>query len=954
MQQLARLFSIATLLVGFCANAVAVAETEREALDKRFTDVVGPFLKANCLDCHGERKQEAKLDLRRYPSVAAVVKDHRVWETILERLEAEEMPPAKAPRQPRPDERRAVIEWIRELRVDEARRNAGDPGPVPARRLSNAEFDYTIRDLTGVDIRPAREFPVDPANEAGFDNSGESLVMSPALLKKYLAAARLIADHVVLKPAGFVFAPHPVVTDTDRDKYCVRRIIDFYQRHTVEYADYFLAAWRFHHRDALGKPQARLEDIASESQLSPKYLATLWSAMNDPQPEQGPLGEVRAQWRKICADLIREEDARRECAALGEKILKLRKELAPRVDRLHAKGISDGSQSFVLWRNRRLAALHQKYTGGAGGDERSALEVFCRVFPDAFVVTDRGLYSDPKGAGQGRPLTAGFHLMQGFFRDDAPLCEMVLNEKDRHEIDALWTELNFITLVPARQYKDYIFFERAEPPRFMFESNFDFARSEDKDATSRARIEQLREAYLTKARKITGITDDALEAIETHFRTIAAEIRQVEDLRRSAEASHLEALAKFAARAWRRPLAPSEQDELFSFYRALRKNDELSHEDAIRDSLASVLLSPKFCYRLDLAVAGSAPRPLSDFELASRLSYFLWSSMPDAELLSHAAAGDLHLPAVLVSQTRRMLQDDRARALAVEFAGNWLEFRRFEEHNAVDRERFPGFTNELRQAMLEEPIRFFTDLLRRNGSILDFLYADHTFVNPILAKHYGIAIPEVPPGEWIRVDGVTGRGRGGLLPMAVFLTRNSPGLRTSPVKRGYWVVRRLLGETIPPPPPEVPELPKDESKLGELTLPQVLARHRDNKACAGCHQRFDALGLTFEGYGPVGELRELDLGGRPVQTRAVFPDGSEGAGVAGLKHYLAEKRQADFIDNLCRKLLAYGLGRTLLLSDQAALENMRTRLTADDYRFAGLVESIVTSPQFLNKRGRDE
>ena len=144
------------------------------------------------------------------------------------------------------------------MREREARRNAGDPGPVLARRLSNAEFDYTIRDLTGVDIRPTREFPVDPANEAGFDNSGESLTMSPALVKKYLAAARLVADHLVLKPDGFVFAPHPAVTDTDRDKYCVRRIIDFYRRHEVDYADYFLAAWRFQHRAALGKPRAAL------------------------------------------------------------------------------------------------------------------------------------------------------------------------------------------------------------------------------------------------------------------------------------------------------------------------------------------------------------------------------------------------------------------------------------------------------------------------------------------------------------------------------------------------------------------------------------------------------------------------------------------------------------------------------------------------------------------------
>src|SRR5262249_53436169 len=154
--------------------------------------------------------------------------------------------------------RQRVIDWIQAMRKHEAQRNAGDPGQVLARRLSNAEYDYTIRDLTGVDIRPAKEFPVDPANEAGFDNSAESLAMSPTLLNKYLEAARLVAEHVVLKPEGFVFAPHPVVTETDRDKFCVKRIIDFYQRQTTNYTDYFMAAWRFKHRTALGKPRATL------------------------------------------------------------------------------------------------------------------------------------------------------------------------------------------------------------------------------------------------------------------------------------------------------------------------------------------------------------------------------------------------------------------------------------------------------------------------------------------------------------------------------------------------------------------------------------------------------------------------------------------------------------------------------------------------------------------------
>jgi hypothetical protein len=329
--------------------------------------------------------------------------------------------------------------------------------------------------------------------------------------------------------------------------------------------------------------------------------------------------------------------------------------------------------------------------------------------------------------------------------------------------------------------------------------------------------------------------------------------------------------------------------------------------------------------------------------------------MPDPELLDHAAKGDLHDPAVLVGQVRRMLRVDRLRGLATEFAGNWLGFRRFEEHNGVDRARFASFTNELRQAMYEEPIRFFVDLAGRNRSVLNVLDADYTFVNPVLAKHYGIPLgPELKPSEWVRVDGVHGYGRGGLPAMAIFLTANSPGLRTSPVKRGYWVVRRLLGEFIPPPPPEVPELPRDEAKLGTLTLPQLLARHRDNPSCAGCHRRFDSIGLAFEGFGPIGERRDRDLGGHPVVANATFPDGSQREGLNGLHRYLTDQRQDEFVENFCRKLLAYALGRGLLLSDEETVKNLRQGLKAKDYRFGSLVESIVTSPQFLNKRGRDD
>ncbi|HSQ57956.1 MAG TPA: DUF1587 domain-containing protein, partial [Gemmata sp.] len=253
--------ALANAFFHFQGSTPPAATPTRDELEDTFTRTVQPFLHSYCLGCHGPKKQSASLDLSTHITPQAVIKNAKQWELVLEKLHAKEMPPATAKKQPTEDERTAVIKWLRDYRAREAERHAGDPGIVLARRLSNAEFDNTIRDLTGVNIRPTREFPVDPANQAGFDNSGESLAMSPALLKKYLAAARHVADHVVLKPEGLAFAPHPVVTDTDRDKYCVQRIVAFYKRHEVDLADYFQAAWRYDHRAKLGKPDAKLQEF---------------------------------------------------------------------------------------------------------------------------------------------------------------------------------------------------------------------------------------------------------------------------------------------------------------------------------------------------------------------------------------------------------------------------------------------------------------------------------------------------------------------------------------------------------------------------------------------------------------------------------------------------------------------------------------------------------------------
>jgi hypothetical protein len=974
-----RLNLVASITLLFLASARAIAGDEEQEIRGAFTETVRPFLSTYCESCHGKDRSEAKLDLSVFQSTKNADYRHRAWDSVLSRLEAMEMPPEEAKKQPSPEQRRIVIDSIRRGRKYEAARNAGDPGPVVPRRLSNAEYNYTIRDLTGVNIQPAKEFPVDPANEAGFDNSAESLAMSPALLKKYLGAARQVAEHLVLKPEGIAFAPHPVVTDTDRDKYCVKRIVQFYQRQPTDYADYFFAAWSFQNRTALGKPDATLADFATTKRISPKYLATIWSTLVETKAEVGPLAKLQRMWRELPSDASQLSAARSGCEQMRDFVVRIRKKLEPKFENLDIEGSNKGSQPFVLWKNRQYSAYRRHYNPSVVEEfskaepdaelqslaippdeaERSryeaTLEHFCSVFPDAFYISERGRDYVGKSKEQqekGRLLSAGFHSMMGYFRDDAPLYELVLDSSAQRELDTLWQELDFITAAPLRQYTGFVWFERTDS-RFMRDPEFDFARAEDKDVTSEANVKKLSEVYLAKARKNEG-SDIELEAIGEYFRTINSQIRWVEQARVESEPSHLESLLAFAARAYRRPLSDDERKDLLGYYRTLRQEQGLTHAEAIEDSVVSILISPFFCYRIDLATTGHEMRPLSDVELASRLSYFLWSSMPDHELLDHAVSGDLHRPEVLTAQTKRMLKDQRIRSFATEFGGNWLDFRRFDEHNSVDRDQFPTFTDDLRQSMFEEPVRFFVDLVQNDRSVLDFLDGDYTFVNPILAKHYGM--PDLPPGEneWQRVDAVGKYHRGGLLPMSVFLTKNAPGLRTSPVKRGYWVVRRLLGERIPAPPPNVPELPNDERKLGDLTLREAMARHREHKSCAGCHDRFDSIGLAFENFGPVGEHRDLDLAGRPVDTRAVFPGGNEGNGLNDLRRYLREHRQQEYLDNLCRKMLSYALGRTLQLSDDPLVDELRAKLEANGYRFGLLVESIVTSRQFLHKRGSDQ
>lgn len=1000
---------------GFAIFVVAGATGAYAAtpsLDRQFQETVKPFVTKYCVGCHSGSTPAAQFDLKAYGTLDAVTQDFPRWLLVKEKLAAGQMPPKPVPPPPA-EARQQVIDWIQALRAEEVRKSAGDPGVVLPRRLSNEEYSYTIRDLTGQDLQPTKEFPLDPDNQAGFDNSGESLTMSPALLSKYLKAARGISEHVVLKPDGFDFAPYPMLVETDRDKYCIERILDFYKRQPTDYADYFQAAWRYEHRAALREGAATLESIAAEAKVSAKYLPLVWQILHDPDAV-GPVEKLQAMWNALPAPgTAKPEVLRAQCVAMRDFVVKIRQHTAMQFAAPIVRGLPAGSQPLLNWKllafasHRResdpndlrndtdpppVVPLIPRYPGlhreaaprwaalsarARAGDldlivpaaDRSRYEAafarFASVFPDTFYVSERGRYFPDDSEDKGRFLSAGYHNTMGYFRDDTPLMELILDENGQRELNRLWNEFDFIGRYTERTWVQYYLNQSGEVHGKGAEAGS--PRPEDHAITDTAVIEGLKKEYLAKAAADPGNDPIAADAIRDHFDTVNATLRGLEKEHAESEPKHLKALLDFATRAYRRPLTEAERNDLLAYYHELRDKNQMSHEDAMRGCIVAVLMAPDFLYRIDLLNPGMGPstsgvpgvvrktsaaiatRPLSPYALASRLSYFLWASMPDAELLEHAAAGDLEKPEVLLAQVHRMIQDGRVRGLATEFGGNWLDFRHFETSNTVDRGRFPQFNDNLREAMFQEPIRFLEDIARSDRSVLDIIYGRYTFVNPILAKHYGIPGVSGAADDWVRVDHADQYGRGGLLPMAVFLTENAPGLRTSPVKRGVWVVHRVLGETIPSPPPVVPELPQDESK-SNLPIRDMLALHRANPVCASCHARFDDYGLAFEGYGPVGERRTKDLAGRPVDTRVTFPGGGEGLGLEAVENYIRERRQADFVDNLSRKLLAYALNRSLQLSDESLIQEMESGLRAKDYRFSVLVDTIVTSSQFLNAR----
>jgi hypothetical protein len=996
-----------------------------------YAEKVLPILKDTCLNCHSTKKQKGDVDLEQFASVADIRRSPKVWEAVLEQVASGEMPPKKE-KALSTAAKKTLLDWTRLTLEGIALANAGDPGPVVLRRLSNSEYTYAIQDLTRVpSLDPAREFPVDGSAGEGFTNVGAALVMSPGLLSKYLDAGKDVALHAMLLPDGIAFSDKMTKRDWTNEK--IAAIKAFYARYSVAGKvesvlvqgnkvdlvggdgrlplELYLSA-TLTHRDDLRSGRKTVEQVAQELGLNARYLGALWTSMNGDTASIF-LDPIRADWRKalpadvpvLAASIKAWQASLWRFGAIGHigKVngpkgwqlpvdpVVAREDFrvaipagdSPKVYLTSANLHSD--RASLVWSKARVVVkgkpdaavaipagkpsgpntvievalpaglpkgaeflvechLPKEASGAACVQARvttTPSAVSGRIFPTGAPINKKkgGKWSDGEGAmGFAAPLlaTEGGVARQDvlrsaqafrdifpsalcyasvvpvdevvtltlFYREDDALRRLMLDDKAAAELDRLWSDLRFISQEALLQVES-------------FESLYQFA---TQDANPNA-FEPLREPIMRRA----------------------AEFQQ-ELL--AAEPKHVDAVVRLAAEAWRRPLKEGEAEQLRSLYQDLRKQ-ELPHDLAVRRLIARVLVSSAFLYRGEKAGAGEKAAPVNDWELATRLSFFLWSSAPDAELRGLAASGKLHEPEVLAAQMRRMVKDARSVRLAREFGCQWLHVRDVATLDEKSERHFPTFVS-LRGDMQEEAERFFADLFQQDRPVLSLINADHAFVNGPLARHYGL---KVTGDGWQRVEGVRAQGRGGILAFAATLAKQSGASRTSPILRGNWLSEVLLGEKLPRPPKDVPILP--ETAPQGLTERQLIEKHSSDPACARCHQRVDPFGFALEGFDAIGRARSKDAAGLDIDTRTVLPGGVAVDGLNGLRDYLLTRRQDDFLRQFSRKLLGYALGRSVQLSDKPLLDTMVARLKDGEGRVGGALELIVRSPQFREVRGRD-
>lgn len=987
-------------------------------------------LSEGCYDCHSTRKMKGGVDLKRLDGDPSLEKEYALWEKVREVIADGSMPPEDETQLTK-DEKQRVLGWMDHELELVATRNAGDPGPVTLRRLTNAEYDYTIRDLTGVDFKLAGEFLPDGGGGEGFSNIGDVLFTNPTQLEKYLAAARKIADHATILPGtGVEFQDQRVGLrgHAQVKGQAQQALYVWYQKMSGPHlpkdsedfreAEYMLACWKWKHKDITGAQS--LDQLAKDAKLSPAFLANWWRMLHNEKVKSRFLDLTRTPWHALSGpDPAKPKEVPAAVRAGVQAIQEQRRSwdnpLKPGSGVQRRQQDSDGLRNYpakvaVEKKDREVFLVVGDLGDGAEGDlvqisnlnvrrsgktinyqrlltvEREAGKKLLAAIeagkpaPKGVKVEELKKYlqavdktlalygKDPLGKNGVKPevlclqapaviplpLPEGVHEVNMVGKLD-----MRSPEVDKATVQwtlAAGTPPNPSAIIPGV----LTVWKRQTVAARSTMSDFGRMKTAFPDTFERRLEEVARNIYYSgPGPGVYYFSDEQLlDLLPEVERKRLKDMRtdwsfvSTEKLSREKQAEYdkqmRQHLKSFASLAWRRPMDDVEKRQIETLYNdGLAKG--LDRESAAREVVARVLVSPHFLFKTELSPAAPEPEspatdhPVSAWELASRMSYFLWSSKPDEQLRKAAADGSLLKPEVREAQVRRMLRSPKAQALAREFMGQWLEFSGFEKHSAVDAKKFPEFTPELRNDLYRETLSFFAHLIREDRPVREIISADYTFLNERLAKFYGV--PGVTGGEFKQVN-VTAQHRGGLLGMGSVLIKTSRSHRTSPVLRGHWLLQSVLGTPVPPPPPDVPELKEHGPKPASVR--EMLEQHRASKACSSCHDRIDPLGFALENFDALGRFRDKDEAGLPLDTSAQVK-GAKFSGFQGLREYLAS-HENQFSSQFARKLLGYALGRSVLPSDKQLLKAVTARTMASDSHFSAAVLEIVNSRQFLNRR----
>jgi len=907
-------FSVAQL------NAVAV-----HAAPPDFERTVKPLLERHCHACHNTKVRKADLDLTTFMTAEQMAADSDRLQTLLEVVSEGFMPPKEVPHPLSSANRNQLVDWLQDRLELAARSQAGDPGRVVVRRLTNAELNYTLADLTGLALDWTKGFPRDGSGGEGFSNTGQTLQMSAGQIEKYLALAqRLAAGAVVFPASGPAFTESPA-PQSEWSRLALERLDVFCSQQAVEYVD--------------TTPDEQLMSYAYPAGKGPKLDFTAnglrgykaYSKARPGDPLQFLLTSHRLFYRneRLCPSPL--------TFAVPQGAVK----------KIHAREKMRPEEARH-WERLWLDLRHT--TGYARPFKISLLHRWLSYQP--YVIGDNPEFEERLQQWKGKPLDLS---------KDLSFTVMSL-AKYIHEIRPC---------TPA-ELQDYANIQNSrdgESQGTMIPNH---------DAFDQFLQNSLTDAQLESVWRMVCDPESALakrlkggppEPLQTQWRELGEQQRV---WREQVNLACRDSLCEFAERVWRRPLSAN---ETAGFHARLDRalGDGQSLAEGVQSSLVHLFVSPNFLYRIERGDKQvTAPpysqqhRALNDFELATRLSYFLWSSLPDAELRAAAARGELADPVRRAAQARRMLRDPRIRRFATEMFGQWLGFYRFDEFTRPDADRFAEFDADLRQAMHGEAVEFCADLVANDRDVRSLLQADYAFLpSRRLAEHYGLTdLGEAQADAWAwfapsepagvvtspRVS-LAKTERRGVLGWGAVLTSTSHPLRTSPVLRGNWILSDLLGIPTPPPPNAVPELPQDEKNTAGLTVGQLLAQHREQAACAVCHARIDPLGITLENFDPIGRFRTQDLNGSPIINSARLIDDRPLAGMPGLVAFMNEdKQQQLFIRRLCRKVLGYALGRSVRPGDSPLLVEIEGKLKSSDGRFTTVIDAIVASPQFANLR----